>query len=95
MRKPWVTTEGYQGECRRSNGASKLVWTLMVSACGLVVTGGLLWMTNLSGRTSVAEAMLAVRGERLSKMEQAVQTIDTRLTRIEDKLDKVLVVGKR
>lgn len=91
MPKSWITTPDYQGECRRkANGVNRLVWTVMVAACGVITTGAFLWITSVSSRVTVAEATLSTRGERLSTVENAVQNIDTRLTRIENKLDEAL-----
>ncbi len=85
-----------QPDRRSSNGSSKLIWAIMMSSCGLVAAGAILWFTNLTGRMTIAEATLSVRGERLSSLEAATINIDKRLTRIEDKLDKAIsIVGTR
>lgn len=72
------------------NGANKLIWSIMLSACGLLATGMLVWLTSLSERATVSEAVLASRSERISSLEAATASIDRRLSRIEAKLDQVV-----
>ena len=91
----WVTSPDYQGECRRSsNGVGKLVWTLAMSASGVVFIGFMSWMGNMNSKISSLEASTTsqalLSAGRMSVLETVVQTVDGRLTRIEDKLDRLL-----
>lgn len=96
--KAWVKTEDYEGECRRmSNGTPKLIWTLAMSACGVVFIGFMAWMTTMNSSISSLEASVTsqavVSSSRMSVLEAVVQTVDTRLTRMEGKLDQL--AGRR
>ena len=97
MPKPWVVSPAYQGECRRSNGTGKLVWTIMVSSCGLVSAGLILWLLNLSGRTTTAEATLSsqavTNAGRFSTLETMVRLIDVRQIDMNRKLDQLIDRG--
>ena len=74
----------------RRNGSSKLIWWMMVTAVGLVVMGGMGWMTHMSTAIAEVQTVIATRGERLSTLEANYSSISTRLTRIEQKVDALL-----
>jgi len=90
MAKPWVVSAAYQGECRRTNGSNKLVWTLAMSASGVVFVGFMAWMTSLTGKVDVHASTLAALAEGQNATERRFAGLDARLVRIEDKLDRVL-----
>ena len=75
---------------RNGNGSSKLIWWMMVTAVGLVVMGGMGWMSHQSHALAAIQASQSVRGERLSALETNYTSIALRLTRIEDKMDVLL-----
>lgn len=77
-------------ERRNGNGASKLVWTTMISACGIVFIGFMAWMTSMNGHISQVEATMNLRWERLAAVETAVKNLETQLSRVETKVDKLL-----
>ena len=80
-------------EDRRNGLASRLVWTTMVSACGVVFLGFTAWMTSMNGHIAQVEATMNSRGERLATVETSMTGMESRLIRIEDKVDKLL--GKK
>lgn len=95
MARQWITTPSYQGECRRiTNGSSKLVWTTMLGACGIVFIGFMAWMTSMNVKLGALEASATTQAvavaERVSTLETVVKTVDVRLTRIEQKLDQLI-----
>ena len=97
--KPWIKTDEYEGECRRmANGTQKLIWTLAISACGVVFIGFMGWMTNMNGKISSLDTSLTTQAitsaSRMSVLETVVQTVNVRLSRMEGKLDQ-LVERKR
>ena len=73
---------------RRNGTASKLVWTTMLSACGVIFIGFMAWMTSMNDHIANVEATMNLRWERLSAVETTVKAIEPRLIRIEDKIDK-------
>ena len=75
-------------EDRRNGTASKLIWTTMLGACGIVFIGFMAWMNNMSGHISNVEATMNMRWERLAAVETTVKAIEPRLIRIEDKIDR-------
>ena len=75
-------------ENRRNGTASKLVWTTMLSACGVIFIGFMAWMTSMNGHISAVEATMNLRWERLSAVETTVKAIEPRLIRIEEKIDR-------
>ena len=77
-------------ERRNGNGASKLIWWIMSSAVALVIMGGMAWMTHMSTAIAEVETVMSHRGERLSTVEANLLSINTRLTRIELKVDALL-----
>ena len=81
-------------EDRRNGTASKLVWTTMLGACGIVFIGFMAWMTSMNGHISAVEATMNMRWERLAAVETAVNGLESRLIRIEDKVDKLLGAKK-
>lgn len=91
----WVTTKDYEGECRREhNGLSKLTWTVMLAACGVVFIGYTGWMANLTSKIDTIQAMSLTREGHLgSVMSQLVDVkgrqdrLETYLARIEHKID--------
>ena len=66
----------------------------MVSACGIVFIGFMAWMTSMNGHISQVEATMNLRWERLASVETAVKNLESRLIRIEDKVDTLLRVKK-
>ena len=98
MSKPWIVSKEYQGECRRNgNGAGKLVWTLAMSSCGVIFVGFMAWMTNMNGKISSLEAAATTQAittnGRMSVLETVVQTVDSRIARIETKIDQLIERG--
>ena len=81
-------------EDRRNGTASKLVWTTMVSACGIVFIGFMAWMTSMNGHISQVDATMTLRGERLAALETIINGLEFRLIRIEDKVDTLLGAKK-
>ena len=77
-------------ERRNGNGTSKLVYWMMTTAVALVVMGGMGWMTHMSNAIAEVQVLSAHRGERLSTIEANYLGINTRLTRIEQKVDTLL-----
>lgn len=77
-------------ERRNGNGASKLIWTTMLAACGVVFIGFMAWMNSISGHITSVEATMNLRWERLAAVETTVKSIESRLLRIDDKLDTIL-----
>ena len=75
-------------ERRNGNGVSKLVWTTMLSACGVVFIGFMAWMTSMNSHLTNVEATMNLRWERLSAVETTVKAIEPRLIRIEEKIDR-------
>ena len=75
-------------EDRRNGTASKLVWTTMTAACGVVVVGFMAWMNSMSGHITQVEAVMNMRWERLAAVETTVKAIEPRLIRIEEKIDR-------
>jgi len=73
---------------RRNGTASKLVWTTMLSACGVVFIGFMAWMTSMNDHIANVEATMNLRWERLSAVETTVKAIEPRLIRIEEKIDR-------
>ena len=65
----------------------------MIAACGVVFIGFMAWMSNMNGHISNVEATMNMRWERLASVETAVKSLDSRLIRIEDKLDHLM--GKK
>lgn len=79
----------YVEDRRNGNGTSKLVWTTMTAACGVVVAGSMAWMNSMSWHITNVEATMNMRWERLSAVETTVKAIEPRLVRIEDKIDRL------
>ena len=75
-------------ENRRNGTTSKLIWTTMLSACGVVFIGFMAWMNNMNGHLTNVEATMNMRWERLAAVETTVKAIEPRLIRIEDKIDQ-------
>ena len=80
----------YVEDRRNGNGTSKLVWTTMTAACGIVFIGFMAWMTSMNGHISSVEATMNMRWERLAAVENAVKNVESRLIRIEDKIDHLM-----
>ena len=59
----------------------------MTAACGIVFIGFMAWMTSMNGHISSVEATMNMRWERLAAVENAVKNVESRLIRIEDKID--------
>ena len=77
-------------ERRNGNGAARLTWWIMSSAVALVIMGGMAWMTHMSTAIADVQTLSAHRGERLATLESQFIAINTRLTRIEQKVDTLL-----
>ena len=73
-----------------NNGSKKLIWWLMTTFCAVLLTGGGFFANAMYGKVDSIEKITSIRGERLSALEANYNTIQSRLTRIEDKLDKLL-----
>ena len=76
---------------RRNGTASKLVWTTMLSACGVIFIGFMAWMTSMNSHLTNVEATMNLRWERLSAVETTVKALEPRLIRIEEKIDRFAV----
>ena len=100
MPKPWIVTNDFSGECRRhANGANKLVWTVMVAACGVIFIGFMTWMTSLNSKVEAMVQTDQRREGQVSKLLQSMEDADgrfgalnVRLDRMEDKIDRLLDV---
>lgn len=92
MSRPWVVSEGYQGECRRrnGNGGARLIWWMMVSACGAVFLGYTAWMTNLHARMQELGDDNIRTSTQVVSLESRTVRIEQLLTRIEDKVDRLV-----
>lgn len=77
-------------ERRGSNGAGKLIWWMMVTAVGLVLAGGMGYITYTNTAIAEMQSISVLRGERLSTLEANFASINIRLTRIEQKVDTLL-----
>ena len=96
--KAWVKTDEYEGECRRApNGLQRLLWTIMVSACGVVFIGYSGWMIHLSNQLNVLQSMSLTREGHLStlitqmgEIGARIERNETRMIRLEDKMDRLL-----
>ena len=82
-------------ENRRNGTASKLVWTTMLSACGVIFIGFMAWMTSMNSHLTNVEATMNLRWERLSAVETTVKAIEPRLIRIEEKIDRFAIQKTR
>lgn len=101
MKKSWVKTPDYEGECRRKsepyvwNGSAKLIWTLAISSSGVVFIGLMAWMTSMNTNLASLELTSMSRGERLAALETIVGMVDNRLGRMEEKIDELIQKEKR
>ena len=97
-KKEWIVTKDYSGECRRNgNGTGKLVWTIAMSSCGVIFVGFMAWMTSMTGKISSLEASTTTQAitsaSRMSVLETVVQTVDSRIARMETKIDQLIERG--
>ena len=70
-------------EDRRINSDSKQVWWIM-GIIAVLTTGGFMgWLTSVNNLT-------LANSQKISSIESTVISVDKRLTRIEDKLDKAV-----
>ena len=67
---------------RMANGSSKLIWTIMVSACGLLVAGIVWWMLMTHSKVeafSLANTEVQVR---LATIETRLEAVGKDVTRL-------------
>lgn len=76
--------DGNLVEERRLNSDSKQIWWIM-GIIAVLTTGGFMgWLTSVNNLT-------LSNSQKISSIESTVVSVDKRLTRIEDKLDKMVL----
>ena len=83
--------QGHNGE------ANKILWWLLVTITGLAITGASFWVVTITARVNQIETLQRERGERISRLEEALKNlymdigrIDGKIVETNTKLDRLL-----
>ena len=91
---------GQEAEDKRKgrNGESnKIVWWLLITITGIAITAASFWVVTITARVSRMETLQGEKGERISRLEEALKNlymdlgkIDGRVVETNNKLDRLL-----
>ena len=82
---------------KRNGEANKILWWLLVTITGLAITGASFWVITITARVGQIETLQIERGERISRLEEALKNlymdigrIDGKVVETNNKLDRLL-----
>lgn len=83
---------------RPLNGeANKILWWLLVTVTGVMITGAWFWVAGITSKINVVEASQVTNVDRIARLEEALKNlskdiakIDVKLETTNEKLDRLL-----
>ncbi len=93
-----MSNQDTQKQLKPANGeAIRILWWLLATVTGVMVTGAWLWVASVMSKISVVEASQVSGIERVAKLEEALKglskdigKIDVKVEATNEKLDRLL-----
>lgn len=90
--------EGASSRKSKTNGeAVKILWWLLVTVTGVLITSGWFWISSVMSKINVVEASQVSSVERIARLEEALKglskdiaKIDVKVEATNEKLDRLL-----
>ncbi len=86
-----------QGKKTLNGEAIKILWWLLATVTGVLITGTFFWVTGITTRLNTVDAAQVSSVERVTRLEEAlkglskdISKIDQKLETTNEKLDKLL-----
>src|SRR3989338_4633669 len=75
-------------EKKTLNGeAIRILWWLLVTATGVLITGAWFWVAGITSKMSAVEAAQVSNVERVARLEEALKGLSKDISKIDQKLE--------
>lgn len=76
-----------QGKKTLNGEAIKILWWLLVTATGVLITGAWFWVAGITSKMNTVEAAQVSNIERVAKLEEALKGLSKDISKVDQKLE--------